>query len=218
MILFEHSEQSMRLLPDGAVFLQHSATLVLADVHLGKAAAFRAGGLPVPDGDTTRDLARIAALANSCQAREVVVAGDLFHAPSGVTPELADELSAFLASLVVPFLLVAGNHDRKLVPLPCGLQSVERLDRGGVRIIHDPADLSGRGQFHLAAHWHPIARIRDGKRSSLRLPAFLLRGNMLILPAFGSFTGGAPIDAGRNDRIFIPIREQVVEVPADLVR
>lgn len=217
MNLFEHTDHAMRLLPDGAVFLMQSATLVLADVHLGKSAAFRAGGLPVPEGDTTRDLARMAALATECGAREVVVAGDLFHAPSGITPELAGELAAFLESLGVSLLLVGGNHDRKLPSLPCGLESADRLDRGGIRIIHDPADLRDTGHIHLAGHWHPIARIRDGKRTCLRLPAFLLRGKLLVLPAFGSFTGGAPIDAGKHDRIFVPMRDQVVEVPPGLV-
>lgn len=217
MILFEHTDRAMSLLPDGAVFLHDTATIVLADVHLGKAAAFRAGGLPVPEGDTSRDLGRIAAIARDSRAREVIVAGDLFHAPSGITPELADELAAFLESLGIPLFLVGGNHDRKIRSLPCGLESMDELDRGGIRIIHDPADHRDTGQIHLAGHWHPIARIRDGKRTCLRLPAFLLRGQVLVLPSFGSFTGGAPVDAGKHDRIFVPIRDQVVEVPSDLV-
>ena len=50
-------------------------TLFVADVHLGKAAAFRAGGVPIPRGATAADLARLRARsrarargASSCSA------------------------------------------------------------------------------------------------------------------------------------------------------
>ncbi|HET8584747.1 MAG TPA: DEAD/DEAH box helicase, partial [Casimicrobiaceae bacterium] len=37
-------------------------TLFVADVHLGKGAAFRAGGIPLPRGTTATDLRRLDAL------------------------------------------------------------------------------------------------------------------------------------------------------------
>ena len=37
-------------------------TLFVADVHLGKAASFRAAGVPMPTGHSGRDLGRISAL------------------------------------------------------------------------------------------------------------------------------------------------------------
>ena len=62
-----------------------------------------------------------------------------------------------------------------------------------------------------------MVRIPDGKRTSLRLPCFLFRDNTLVLPAFGSFTGGAILDSNPDDRIFVALREQVVELPAALI-
>jgi DNA ligase-associated metallophosphoesterase len=208
---------SIRLLPEGAVFLMDTATLVLADVHLGKSAAFRAKGLPVPEGDSARDFQRLLELSAQHHAAELVIAGDLFHAPSGITPELEDALGGFLESIGIPVTLVIGNHDSGVSNLGVNLRAVPLLDLGNrVRVIHDPAHASG-DLMHLSGHWHPVVKIPDGKRTSLRLPCFLLRGNTLVMPAFGSFTGGAIIRPEVGDRIFVTLREEVIELPDRLI-
>lgn len=205
------------ILPEGAVFLTDTATLIVADVHLGKSATFRARGLPVPEGDTARDFGRLASLAERHGAAHLVIAGDLFHAPSGITPELEDALEQFLTFIGIPVTLVTGNHDVKLKRLPENLHPVPHLDLGDdLRVLHDPAHVQG-DRVHISGHWHPVARIPDGKRTSLRMPCFLFRNNTLVLPAFGSFTGGAVVKWGPGDRIFVALRDNVVELPEDLV-
>lgn len=205
------------LLPEGAVFLTNSSTLVVADIHLGKSAAFRAKGLPVPEGDSARDLARLAELVKKSQARHLVIAGDLFHAPTGVTPELETALADFMIRLGIPITLVVGNHDVKIQQLPAGLTSIPHLDPDHhLRIIHDPAHASG-DRLHIAGHWHPVVKIPDGKRTSLRLPCFLFRNHTLVIPAFGSFTGGSILNVRPDDRVFVALRDQVVELPGSLI-
>lgn len=206
----------LRLLPEGAVLLA-CGTLVVADVHLGKSATFRARGLPVPEGDTARDFRRLLELIGKHRATRLVIAGDLFHAAAGMTPEIETALAGFLAEAGIPVVLVAGNHDTRIPKLPDNLNAAPYLEIAGLRIIHDPLAVSG-GSLHVSGHWHPVVRIADGRRRSLRLPCFLLRGNTLVLPAFGSFTGGAIMDCGGNDRVFVAMREEVVEVPPSLVR
>jgi DNA ligase-associated metallophosphoesterase len=206
---------AVQLLPEGAVLLTKSSTLVLSDVHLGKSAAFRARGLPVPEGDAERDLIRIRNLVHQIHARQLIFAGDLFHAPSGITSELAELLSNFIGTLGIPLTLIRGNHDAKLKDLPAGMTTIPHLDVNDIRIVHDPKDASP-DHFNIAGHWHPVARIPDGKRTSLRLPCFLFRNNTLILPSFGSFTGGAIIHPETGDRIFVSLRDRVVEIPESL--
>ncbi len=104
----------MDLHPEGGVLLPDTGTLVVADLHLGKSAAFRARGLPVPEGDSSRDLERLAALVAETGARELVVAGDLFHNATGLTPEIHGVLAGFLERVAIPVSLVLGNHDRKV--------------------------------------------------------------------------------------------------------
>ena len=45
-----------------ALYWPRAKTLFIADAHLGKAAAFRAGGVPLPAGTTADDLSRLARL------------------------------------------------------------------------------------------------------------------------------------------------------------
>jgi uncharacterized protein len=217
MILFPDTSHETVLQPEGAVFLTDFSSLVIADVHLGKSATFRAHGLPVPEGDTARDLSRMRELASRLKADEIIIAGDLFHAAAGVSTELSYMLSSFITEIGIPIHLVTGNHDAKIRTLPCGMKSHPFIDRGNIRIVHDPADAGKGPSLHLAGHWHPVARIRDGKRTSLRLPSFVLRGNLLVLPAFGSFTGGAVLHPESGDRLFVPMRDQVIEVPEELL-
>ncbi len=208
---------SIQLLPEGAVFLTSSATLVVADVHLGKSAAFRAKGLPVPEGDSARDFERLLALAAKHAAQRLIVAGDLFHAPSGVTAALESAFAEFTAALGIPLVLVTGNHDAKLRKLPQGLHGFARFDLGeDLSIVHDPAHAVG-GRLHVSGHWHPVVKIRDGARTSLRLPCFLYRNGTLVLPSFGSFTGGCKVAPEPGDRVFVTLREAVVELPDGLI-
>lgn len=213
------ANQTLVLLPESAVLITSTSvpTLILADVHLGKAATFRARGLPIPEGDDARDLDRIAALVKTHRPGQLIIAGDLFHSPAGLTPELANLIELFLHQIAIPTLLVTGNHDAKLKRLPSGLTTTAAHDLGGLQVIHDPAHVPP-GQPSLCGHWHPVLRIPEGKRSSLRLPCFLLRNQTLVLPAFGGFTGGAVIQPEPGDQCFAPLRDTVVPIPPDLLR
>ena len=210
---------SITLLSEAAVWHAPSRTLIVADVHLGKSAAFRAQGVPVPDGDDAHDLARIASLVARENAACLVVAGDLFHAPAGVTPELKSLLADFLKKIRIPLILTTGNHDAKIRKLPAGITDVPHHDlaEGGPRVIHDPAD-AAPDRFHIAGHLHPVVRIPDGRRTSLRLPCFWKNGNLLVMPSFGSFTGGSIIHPAPGDAIFTTLRGKIVEIPPAMWR
>lgn len=210
-------DSSLRLLPEGGIFLTRSGTLVLADLHLGKSAAFRAKGVPVPEGDTSLDLGRVLKLVRRHEARRLIFAGDLFHAPAGVTPEIKSSVLRLMKDAAIPVILVVGNHDRKVSQFSGGPERVTTFEpEPGFKVVHDPEDAGSEG-FHLTGHWHPLVKIRDGKRTALRLPCFLLRERTLVLPAFGSFTGGAIIGLKPGDRAFVTHREQVIELPEQLI-
>lgn len=214
------NQQSLLLLPENAIVIPTSpATLVISDVHLGKSATFRAHGLAVPEGDTERDFSRILELLDRFQTRRCVINGDLFHAPSGITPELADHLESFLHQNQIDLQLVEGNHDARIRCLPAGITSLPSLEIAGFHLVHDPREVDPHSPLlHLCGHWHPVVRIADGRRTSLRLPCFLLRRNLLIQPSFGSFTGGAIMKPEPGDRFFASTNSRVVEVPASLIR
>lgn len=208
--------QTLDLLTGKAVLLA-DGTLIVADLHLGKATAFQAKGLAIPEGDSEADLRRLGTICEHVGASRLVINGDLFHSPAGLTREIEQLIETWIAALSIPVQLVVGNHDRKLSRLPAFLNPVATTEAGGFLIVHDPAD-APTDRPAICAHWHPVARIADGKRTSLRLPCFLLRGNSLILPSFGSFTGGAIISREKGDRVFVGPGDRVIEVPQELLR
>ena len=69
--------------PERALHWPAGGTLFVADVHLGKAASFRAGGVPLPRGGTQADLARLGSLLARTKAARLVILGDFLHARAG---------------------------------------------------------------------------------------------------------------------------------------
>jgi len=207
MVITSHGHR-IELLSDHAIFLPDHSALILSDVHLGKAAVFRAHGLAVPDGDNAKDLARITKLLESTLAQKLIIAGDLIHAPESRYPELEKWISICPAEL----LLVIGNHDKRSLPEKFPIPCSSRFSLGEIEIIHDPAHASP-DHFSICGHIHPSIRIKEGPRNSLRSACFHLAGNTLTLPSFGSFTGGQVIRPEPEDRVFIPLNQRVAEVP-----
>lgn len=217
MLLEKLSRMPLRLLPDTALLVLGEQThLIAADLHLGKSAAFRAHGLPVPEGDTARDLARLAKLIADHQPDHLVVAGDLFHADAGSGDGALEAFTTFLDGISIPFTLVTGNHDSKVRMMPPSIPQAGHLDIGDLRIVHKPED-AAVGMANLCGHIHPVLRIPDGRNTSLRMPCFHLRGNVLTLPAFGSFTGGHIVKPAPGDRFFVTHNGAVIEVPDKLL-
>jgi DNA ligase-associated metallophosphoesterase len=207
---------TLTLLPHHAAITPEGA-LVVADLHLGKAPVLREKGLPLPKSHTRRNLNRLFELVVQNKIRRLVIAGDFLHGTASRTPTVHDAVRDFLGALSIPVTLVLGNHDRKNLPLPDDwpMEIVESLELEGWHVVHDPADAPPH-RPSISSHWHPVFRVQDGKRSSLRLPCFWLKGQRLILPSFGSFTGGQRIQPGENDRVFAPLDGQVYELPASM--
>jgi DNA ligase-associated metallophosphoesterase len=208
-------EQCM-LLPDRAVFWARKQTAIVADVHLGKSGAFRKAGLPVPSGATARDLRRLDTLLRLTSARRLVVLGDFIHARSSHDPALWDAVSTWRhAHVGVSMLLVRGNHDRSAGRIRGDWnidECEEPFDDGEILFSHIPRYDAPRPT--LAGHVHPVVAIRDFDRSKLRVPCFVVdEGRCAILPAFGSFTGGQPVDRAEGRQLLMVSGTRVVRVP-----
>src|SRR6478609_3634551 len=75
--------EHVRLLAERAAYWERTQALLVADPHFGKAAAFRAAGVPVPRGTTTASLARLDAALERTGAARIVFLGDFLHAREG---------------------------------------------------------------------------------------------------------------------------------------
>ena len=63
----------------GALYWEAEDTLIVADLHLEKGAAFAARGMMLPPYDTRTTLRRLAACIEIFTPRRVVALGDSFH-------------------------------------------------------------------------------------------------------------------------------------------
>jgi len=184
--------ERLHLLPERALWWPAARTLFIADLHIGKAATFRALGQPVPGGTTQENLARLDALIHRQGAREVVFLGDFLHAPQARTPQVLQALAAWRARHPqLGMTLVRGNHDDRAGDPPAELRIAladEPFALGPFACCHHPQTQPGR--FVLAGHLHPACALQGAGRDSLRLPCFVSEPGLAILPAFGEFTGG----------------------------
>ncbi|WP_424361173.1 ligase-associated DNA damage response endonuclease PdeM [Methylocystis parvus] len=205
--------RGLTLLPERAVWQSQTRTLWIADLHLGKAASFRAHGQPVPRGTTQENLARLGALIDAHDARRLVVLGDFFHARSGRTQGLLTQLREWRAARGgAECVVVRGNHDLHAgdAPADCGFESLdEPFALNGVEGWHHVVgvETGTAGPILLSGHIHPVARLSGPGHDRLRLPCFCLRGREIVLPSFGEFTGGHPVDARDWDALVVTTGE-----------
>lgn len=201
-------------MPDGSLFEPDTRTLFAADVHVGKAEAFRRLGVPVPGATSDASLARLTAAMARCRPRRLIVLGDLLHARLPDAHPVHEALARWrYRHKAVSVELVVGNHDRKTgdVSARCGIATYAGDGPQGLQLCHEP-DERDTGRFALCGHLHPVLHLR-GRADSLRLRCFWFQPQLAVLPAFGAFTGGHPIQAALTDRLYAIDGEMVHALP-----
>ncbi|MDI1267889.1 MAG: ligase-associated DNA damage response endonuclease PdeM [Polaromonas sp.] len=187
-----HAGVTVWLLPERALWWPTARVLFVADLHLGKAATYRALGQPVPAGTTRENLARLSTLLLHYRPAQLVFLGDLLHAAQARTPSVLEGLAAWRESFpALECVLVRGNHDSRAGDPPESL---------GIRVVDEPFAIGPFAACHhpqrhetlgvIAGHLHPALRLHGAGRDSVRLPCFCLEAGLLLMPAFGEFTGG----------------------------
>ncbi len=202
-------------LPQGALFWPTRRALLVADLHLEKASWFAAGGQMLPPYDSIATLVDLTALVAATAPAEVWCLGDSFH-DAGGCERLPEQAQAMLRTLTerTRWTWITGNHDRVYVD-HCGGDVMDEVLVDGLVLRHE-AD-PGETRPELSGHFHPKLRVRmRGRLVSRR--CFVATGTKLILPAFGSLTGG--LDAGHPEivRAVGPAAEALVAVEDRLLR
>lgn len=212
---FQHLNEVLTLLPQGAIYWKKMQALLLSDLHLGKSSHFRKEGIPVPKELKDLELDRLEKLLSLFPVKSVYLLGDLFH--SVHNPEWDEFVFWMARHRKVAFYLVKGNHD--ILPGEfyqqaafAGVDKVMQL--GPFTLIHDPADALDEQRYYLAGHVHPSILLKGGNRSgSLRLNCFFFTEKVGILPAFGRFTGSAVLRKTKKDKVFAIVEDKVVRIP-----
>ncbi len=182
----------------GALFWPGERTLLVADLHLEKASAAAARGRMLPPYDTRETLMKLAGAIDRFEPATVVALGDSLHDPNAAA-RIADDDLQILHMLQEDraWIWVTGNHDPAIAPRLGGEVCAElRLE--GITLRHAPRP--GRVTHEIAGHLHPAAKVSMFGHT-IRRPCFVGNGRRLVVPAFGSFTGGLNV----LDRAFEPL-------------
>ncbi|EEX08184.1 metallophosphoesterase [Ruegeria lacuscaerulensis ITI-1157] len=183
---FVFSGARLHALGSGALWWPDQDLLCVSDLHLGKASRVaRRGGPALPPYENRDTLARLSTDLNRTGARTVICLGDNFDDIAAA--ETLDEndrqhITTLQAGRV--WIWIEGNHDPG--PVSLGGAHLAEWRHGGLQFRHI-ASRGSRGE--VSGHYHPKVRLLARGRAIAR-PAFLFDNRRLILPAYGTYTGG----------------------------
>ncbi|MCK0169284.1 ligase-associated DNA damage response endonuclease PdeM [Jannaschia sp. S6380] len=172
--------------PSGALHWPAAGLLVVSDLHLGKSERMaRRGGALLPPYEVLDTLTRLDADIAATEPAAVISLGDAFddmEAAAALDPSFRDWIARMVAGR--DWTWVTGNHD----PAPTGLggHAADGVTCGALTFRHIATD---DGTFEVSGHYHPKASLSVRGRPVSR-PCFLRDQRRLIMPAYGTYTGG----------------------------
>ncbi len=179
---FSLSGCALLALPSGALFLPDHGTLCVSDLHLGKSERMaRRGGALLPPYEVRETLAKLEADIAATAARRVICLGDSFD-DLNAAAALPEDERLWLIRLQAgrDWIWIQGNHDAG--PVDIGGTHRDELALGGLTFRHI-AETGATAE--VSGHYHPKHRVAGAARA-----CFLYDRARLIMPAYGSYTGG----------------------------
>ena len=175
--------QTLTALPSGALYHAAARILCVSDLHLGKSDRIaRRSGLMLPPYETQATLDKLHADIDATTPGTVICLGDSFD-DLAAADTLTDDTRLWLLRLQAGrrWIWVEGNHDAG--PVDLGGTHLGHVQAGGLdwRHIAEPGAAA-----EVSGHYHP----------KLALPGcparacFLYDTQRVILPAYGTYTGG----------------------------
>jgi uncharacterized protein len=213
-------EEQLWVLPDKGLYSPNRKSLVVSDLHLGKAMHFRKAGIGVPAQAEIENLKRLDRMIVQSGAQTLVVCGDMFHSDMNAAVDLFEAWRACRPTMEI--VLVRGNHDimPRTTYTRLGIEVAEGgYGWGSFCLYHDPE--AALRAFHkakqpvpyaFAGHLHPGLYVGGQAVSGLTLPALVLGAHVGVLPCFGTFTGLACQTLEAGDKGFVFSSQRVFAV------
>ncbi len=192
-------------LGSGALYWPDQKLLCVSDLHLGKAERrARLGDAPLPPYETQETLSRLEQDLKETGATTVICLGDSFddRAAAEALPEAAKLwISALQAGR--RWVWIEGNHDPG--PVEMGGTHMAELPLPPITFRH----IARKNQSgEISGHYHPKTTLHIRGRSVTR-PAFLIDVDRVVMPAYGTYTGGLRSHAPELQRL---MRQEAIAV------
>jgi DNA ligase-associated metallophosphoesterase len=217
MVPFSFAGETFVASPEGALHWPAQKALLVADLHLEKASWFARLGQFLPPYDSVATLTALTELVQATGATRLYCLGDSFHDRFGCD-RLPDQARSLLGAMTgkLDWVWILGNHDPGFAD-HCGGRLVEELDVGGIILRHEADPNDHRPE--MSGHFHPKLRVSmRGRHVSRR--CFVASSTKLILPAFGSLTGGLDAshpeivkNVGLGASALVPLPDRMLRFP-----
>jgi DNA ligase-associated metallophosphoesterase len=217
LVPFSFAGETFEATPSGALFWPARQALLVADLHLEKASWFARLGQFLPPYDSHATLTALARAVEKTQAKRLYCLGDSFHDRFGCD-RLPAEARALLTELTsrLDWTWIVGNHDPGFAD-HCGGRIADEVEIGGIVLRHEA--VPGDPRPEMSGHFHPKLRLQlKGRHVSRR--CFVVSQTKMILPAFGSLTGGLDAhhpeilrNVGANAAALVPVSDRLLRFP-----
>jgi len=217
MVPFSFAGETFEATASGALYWSARSALLVADLHLEKASWFARLGQFLPPYDSHATLSALADELERSGATQLYCLGDSFHDAFGCDrlPANARELLTELTSSL-EWTWIVGNHDPGFAD-HCGGTIRDEVELGPLVLRHEA--VAGEARPEISGHFHPKLRLHlKGRQVSRR--CFVVSANKMIMPAFGSLTGG--LDAhhpeimrsvGTGAAALVPVSDRLLRFP-----
>lgn len=217
MVPFSFAGETFAASADGALYWPAHKAMLVADLHLEKASWFARLGQFLPPYDSHATLTALAASVERTGATRLYCLGDSFHDRFGCD-RLEPGARALLTSLTsrLDWTWIVGNHDPGFAD-HWGGRIAEEVEIGGIILRHEAVPDEPRPE--ISGHFHPKLRVNlRGRHVSRR--CFVTSARKMIMPAFGSLTGG--LDAhhpqimrsvGGKAAALVPVSDRLLRFP-----
>lgn len=179
---FQFSNLTLTALPQAALWIAAHRTLCVSDLHLGKSDRIaRRSGRMLPPYETRATLEKLADLIGTYDPAIVICLGDSFDDIDAVQSlDTDDHLQLATLKAGRDWIWIEGNHDPG--PVDLGGQHLASYRLGSLVFRHIATPDKGE----VSGHYHPKCSLPSGGTR----PAFLVDTDRVIMPAFGTYTGG----------------------------
>ena len=183
------NKHKFQITKEGILFWFDKQIAIISDLHLEKGSSFAHSGQFLPPYDSEETLKKLTKGIKNQNIKKVILLGDTFHdenAYNRMSEKAFFLFNSFVKKYEVIFIL--GNHEKKLK-----IDHINLLNEYVIEDIHFIHQALQKSIFQISGHFHPVATIKSSIKK-ITAKCLLHTKNHIILPSFGTYTGGLNIN------------------------
>lgn len=203
VIPIKFAGQGLLLDGSGVLVWPQQELLIFSDLHLEKGSFLTQFANPLPRFDSKDTLKRMQLMMTRYDCQNVMCLGDSLHDGNALSRMQKDDLVQLntLVNSVVKWTWVLGNHDPE-IPAAIYGERAPYVQLGNILLVHEPELLTNfaGAEAQIIGHFHPKSSHKLANRK-VTGKSFVCDAKILLMPAFGKYTGGLDI----KDKAFLPL-------------